>query len=400
MSNGEWEKPGASAPQPHYPSPISHHPLRIALIRQRYTAYGGAERFVARAMEALTGQGARLTVVTRAWPGEGDNGALLCNPPYLGSVWRDWSFARSVCEALRERHFDLVQSHERIPCCDVYRAGDGVHREWLRQRRRVLGPLGRLGILLNPYHHYTLAAERRLFASPQLKAVICNSRMIAAEIREYFDFPADKLHVIYSGVDTIAYHPDLKRHRVAIRERHAIPLDAPLFLHVGSGFERKGVAAALQALARLPDEAHLLIVGKDKKAAHFQQLAVHLGVAGRTRFVGAQDDVKPYYGAADAFILPTLYDPFPNAALEAMAAGLPILTSSKSGAAELTQTGKNGYVVDALDIAGWATAMTRLLDPAHASALGAASRAIVEPYNLEAMGSRLVGLYSTLVARN
>ncbi len=393
MSNGEWENPGASVLPPH-------HPLRIALIRQRYTAFGGAERFVARAMEALSGQGARLTVVTRSWPGDGDNGALICNPLYLGSVWRDWSFARSVCEALQERHFDLVQSHERIPCCDVFRAGDGVHREWLRQRRRVLGPWGRIGIALNPYHHYTLAAEKRLFASPRLKAVICNSHMVAEEIRRDYGLAADKIHVIYSGVDTVAYHPNLKaRHRVALRERYGIPQDAPLFLYVGSGFERKGLAALLQAFAQLPPQAHLLIVGKDKKEKRFQTLAARLGLTQRAHFAGAQQDVKPYYGAADAFVLPTLYDPFPNVALEALAAGLPIITSTKSGAAELVENGKNGYAVDALDIAGLSAAMTQLLAPALAAQLGAAARLTVEPYNLEVMGEKLVGLYRKLLDR-
>jgi UDP-glucose:(heptosyl)LPS alpha-1,3-glucosyltransferase len=399
MSNGEWENPGASAPDTHHPSPITHHqPLRIALIRQRYTAFGGAERFVARAMEALSGQGARLTVVTRAWPGDGDNGALICNPLYLGSVWRDWSFARSVCEALQERQFDLVQSHERIPCCDVFRAGDGVHREWLRQRRRVLGLWGRIGIALNPYHHYTLAAEKRLFASPRLKAVICNSRMVAAEIRRDYGLADDKIHVIYSGVDTVAYHPNLKaRHRVALRERYGIPQDAPLFLYVGSGFERKGLAALLQAFAQLPPQAHLLIVGKDKKEKHFQALAARLGLTQRAHFAGGQQDVKPYYGTADAFVLPTLYDPFPNVALEAMAAGLPVITSTKSGAAELVENGKNGYVVDALDIAGLSAAMTQLLAPALTAQMGAAARLTVEPYNLEVMGEKLVGLYRKLL---
>ena len=370
-------------------------PLRIALVRQRYTAFGGAERFVERAVAALRGQGAQLTVVTRAWPEQG-GGALICNPFYLGNVWRDWSFARCVCEALQERDFDLVQSHERIPCCDVYRAGDGVHREWLRQRRRVLGPLGRLGLALNPYHRYTLAAEKRLFASPRLKAVICNSHLIAREISDCFGLPQDRLHVIYSGVDTTAFHPGLKQQRQAVRARYAIPDEAPLFLFVGSGFERKGVSALLQALAHLPPQAHLLIVGKDRKAAAFQAQAARLGLAQRAHFTGAQQDVKPFYGAADVFVLPTLYDPFPNAALEAMAAGLPVITSEKSGAAEMVEEGSNGFVRDALDIDGLAAAMGRLLDPAQAAAMGGVSRRIVEPCNLEAMGARLVALYREL----
>ncbi|MFA7241770.1 MAG: glycosyltransferase family 4 protein [Sulfuricellaceae bacterium] len=396
MSNGKWENPRAPSPITHHPSPM---PLRIALVRQRYTAYGGAERFVERAMQALHGQGAQLTVVTRSWPGNNEHAALICDPFHLGNLWRDWSFARCVCRALQESEFDLVQSHERIACCDVFRAGDGVHREWLTQRRRTLGAVARLGIALNPYHRYVLAAEKKLFASPRLKAVICNSHMVKEEIRAYFSVPEDKLRVIYSGVDTEAFHPRLKAlHRQALRAQYAIPPGAPLFLFVGSGFERKGLAALLQALAGLPTESHLLVVGKDKKAAAFESAAARLGLAQRVHFAGRQKDVKPFYAAADAFMLPTLYDPFPNVALEASACGLPVITSLKSGAAELIENGKNGYVCDALDVAALTDAMTRLLDADTATAMGAAARSAVEPFGLEAMGERLVALYRSLLA--
>ncbi len=373
-------------------------PLRIALIRQRYTAYGGAERFVERAMSALSAQGAQLTIVTRKWPGHADRRALICNPFHLGNLWRDWSFARCVCRALRDHNFDLVQSHERIACCDIYRAGDGVHRVWLEQRRRTLGIAGQLGLALNPYHRYVLAAEKKLFASPRLKAVICNSRMVKEEIRRHFGLPEEKLRVIYSGVDTEAFHPRLKaRHRQTLRAQYAIPDNAPLFLFVGSGFARKGLAALLQAFATLPPKAYLLVVGKDRKEAAFHAAAARLGIAGRVRFAGAQQDVKPFYGAADMFVLPTLYDPFPNVALEASACGLPLITSRKSGAAELIEEGRNGHVCDALDIDALAAAMTRLLDPDTATAMGAAARAAVEPFGLEKMGAALLSLYNELL---
>ncbi len=370
---------------------------RIALIRQRYTPYGGAERFVSRALEALEGQGAQVTLVTRRW--EGERPALICDPLYLGSLWRDWSFARCACRALDGAGFDLVQSHERLSCCDVYRAGDGVHREWLAQRGRVLGPLGRLGVALNPYHRYTLAAERRLFASPRLRAVICNSRMVRDELQRHFGLPEAKLPVIYSGVDTAAYHPDLRaRHRQAVRAAHGIPPEAPLFLFVGSGFERKGVPTLLRALARLPGDSYLLVAGKDKRQGEAERLAARLGLGGRVRFLGGLADVRPCYGAADAFVLPTLYDPFPNVALEAMACGLPVVTSTKSGAAELITPGQEGFVCDALDEAALARHLDALRDPATAAALGAAARAKVEPLSLERMGEALLALYRALLA--
>ena len=293
-------------------------PLHLALIRQRYTPYGGAERLVSNAIQALSAEGASLTVVTRHWEAGSGHDHLICNPPYLGSLWRDWGFARCVCSTLKKHSFDLVQSHERITCCDVFRAGDGVHREWLLQRRRILGPLGRLRLALNPYHHYVLAAEKKLFASPRLKAVICISRMVKEDIQRHYGVPDDKLHVIYNGVDTAHFHPSLaESRRQPIRAIYGIPPEAPLFLFVGSGFQRKGLAVVLRALAQLPESSHLLVVGKDKQTKALIRAAERLGLAGRVHFAGGQEDVRPFYGAADALVFPTLYEPFGNVALEA-----------------------------------------------------------------------------------
>lgn len=373
--------------------------MKIALIRQRYTPFGGAERFVARAMEALGKEGAQLTIVTRKWQADGNTSSLICDPFYVGSVWRDWGFARCVCRQLQQQHFDLVQSHERIACCDVYRAGDGVHREWLAQRRRILGFFGKLGIALNPYHRYTLAAEKRLFHSPDLKAVICNSSMVKDEILRNFNIAPEKLHVIYSGIDTETFNPGLKTlHRSALRQHYIIPQDAPLFLFVGSGFERKGLNSLLKAMAQLPAHSHLVVVGKDKAADRYQQLATQLGINARVHFVGGQQDVRPFYGAADAFVLPTLYDPFPNVALEAFACGLPVVTSTKSGAAEFIRNGENGFVCDALDIAALASALNRLADPAYAASLALKARETVNELTPAHMSGHILALYRSLLA--
>jgi UDP-glucose:(heptosyl)LPS alpha-1,3-glucosyltransferase len=371
--------------------------LKVAFVRQRYAQDGGAERFVSRALDALRSRNVSLTLVTREWRGGEGFEVIACNPFYLGRLWRDWSFARAVCRELGKRPFDLVQSHERIACCDIYRAGDGVHREWLQQRARSLGRVGRLGLALNPYHHYVKAAERALFTSPRLKAVICNSRMVRDEIRRYFGLPDDKLPVIYSGVDTSVYHPDLKKHRAEIRARYEIPESATLFLFVGSGFERKGLSALLQAMARLPENAFLLVVGRDKHAQRFQRYARALGLSRRVIFAGAREDVRPYYGAADALTLLTLYDPFPNVALEAMASGLPVVTSLQCGAAELIENGKNGFAGDALDIEGQTAYLRALLDPETRNRMSVAAEQTVKPLTLAAMSDKLVQLYQGLI---
>lgn len=370
-------------------------PVKLALIRGRYVEDGGAERFVARAAAALQDAHLQITVFARDWPATGPFAVEYCRPFHLGRVWRDRAFAHCVCERLSRAEFDLVQSHERIACCDLYRAGDGLHCEWLKNRARVLSPLARLGVALNPWHRYVLAAEEKLFHSPRLKAVVCNSRMVRDEIKSHFRLPDEKLHVIYSGVDTAVYHPDLKRSRAEVRASVGSSPDAPLYLFVGSGFERKGLAAALKALARLP-QGQLLVIGRDRHAEHYRRLAEDLGLGARVQFLGALPDVKPYYGAADGLVLPTLYDPFPNVALEAMACGLPVITSTTGGAAELIENGRNGYVCDALDIETLAAHLRAAVEPVRHAALCAQARQTVEPLTLAAASQQWLDLYEKL----
>jgi UDP-glucose:(heptosyl)LPS alpha-1,3-glucosyltransferase len=371
---------------------------RIALVRSRYDPAGGAERFVQSAVAALKSQGASLTIVTRNWP-DHDGSAIVLDPFHVGSLWRDRSFAAAVCAELKRRRFDLVQSHERIACCDVYRAGDGVHAEWLAQRSRVQSPLAAFATRMSPHHRYLIAAERALFTSPTLRAVICNSEMVRREIAQRFGTSLDKLVLIRNAVDAAKFSPQLRiEMREAVRQQLAIPGQANVALHVGSGFERKGVAGFLAALAGAPGSMWGIVVGRDKRAARYAALARRLGLGSRVRFVGTVSDVGPYYAAANCFVLATLYDPFPNAALEAMASALPVVTTSHCGAAEMVTEGESGFVRDALDTAGLADALGRL-DPATAARMGANARDAVSPLAPDLMAREYLALYRRLLHR-
>lgn len=375
--------------------------LRLAIVRQRYTPFGGAERFLEHALAALIEQGVAVALYTREWPRGGPDRIepRIVNPFHIGGLWRDAGFARAVCKALDGADVDLVQSHERLSCCDVFRAGDGVHAAWLDERLRHLGPLRRVGVRMNPHHRYRLAMERRMFESARLRAVICNSNMVKDDIRARFDVPDASLHVIYNAVATDTYTPQLSVHRARIRARHRIPEDATVFLQVGSGFERKGVATAIDALAQVPAPAHLIVVGKDKHLARYADRARARGLSRRVTLAGPQADPRPYYGAADAFVLPTLYDPCPNAALEAMACALPIVTSTRSGAAELALGHDAGLVCAPGDAAALSGHMRTLHDKMLRLRLGANARNAVLPLTSAAMTERLIALYRDLLPR-
>jgi len=373
--------------------------VKLAVIRQRYDPHGGAERFVSHAAVALQAHGTHTTIIAREWVGEaGETHWQRCDPFYLGRIWRDRGFARAACRLVADGDFDLVQSHERIPCCDVYRAGDGVHAQWLQYRAKVLSPWQRLGLACSPFHRHLLAAERRLFCSPRLRAVICNSRMVRDEIARWFPAVSDRLHVIYNGVDLERHHPSLAgEYRSAMRERLGIPQGAKTLLFVGAGFERKGMQVLLDSFKRVCHEpVFLVVVGTDRHARRFEAYARSLGIAEKIHWAGPQSDVAPWYGLADVFVLPTLYDPFPNAALEALASGLPVVTSNHCGTAEIIREGWNGYICrDPCDAGELAGNLGKAL--ARAQDMRGNARSSAQALGMPQMAQALTGLYARLL---
>ena len=280
--------------------------FRLAIVRQKYRPDGGAERFVSRALEALEQQDLDLNVITREWQGDANPNwhIHLCNPLKLGRISRERGFAVAARALWQKEHFDLVQSHERIPGCDIYRAGDGVHRRWLLQRARLLPEWRRKWLFSNRYHRYVMCAERAMYAAPELKAVICNAEMIKQEIIADFGVPADKITVIYNAIDNQKFPPADEALRQRLREQYQIPQQAHCLIFVGSGFERKGLAAAIRAVAAT--DSHLLVVGKDKAEKRYRALAQSLSCSDRVHFMGVQKQTLPFYQAADALLLPTL----------------------------------------------------------------------------------------------
>ena len=373
--------------------------MRIALVRQRYNPYGGAERFVERALPALEKAGAEVTLIARSaqgWGGSGARRILQVDPFYLGNWWRDRSFARAAREAWTAGGFDLVQSHERIPGCSVYRAGDGVHRNWLAIRRGLGGAGERLALALNPYHRYACDAEQAMFEHPALRAVICNSRMVRDEVAAAFRVAPEKLHVIYNGIDLEHFHPrERERSRAATRAELGVAEGETVFLFVGSGFARKGLDAAIAALALCArKDFRLVVAGRDRQAARFAGRARAAGLSGRVQFLGGREDVRPLYAAADCFILPTRYDPFPNTALEALAMGLPAIVGRRCGAAEVLEPGRSGWVCDPADAAGLAGLMRNAAR--EGAGMARAARDCAENFGIEKMAAELVALYSGL----
>lgn len=371
--------------------------VQLAIVRQKYRPDGGAERFISRALEALDDDSLDLNIITRSWQGEPkpEWHLHICNPKKWGRISRERGFALAARECWQREKFDIVQSHERIAGCDIFRAGDGVHRVWLAQRARIVSPVQKLLADLSPYHRYVMAAEEEMFRSPALKKIICNSLMVKNDIMRCFQVPEEKFAVIYNAIDAQRFQPATPAERQQSRASLRLPAEAKVFIYVGSGFERKGLRASISALAAT--EAHLLVVGQDKQQARYLSHARALGCEKRVHFVGVQHNVIPYYHAADALILPTLYDPFPNVILEAMACGLPVITSDTCGGAEFIVNGEQGYVCDALDIVALSAAAQAIPLRSVDARMGDAARERVLPCSPQRLAGQLHALYQQVL---
>lgn len=331
--------------------------LRIAFVRQRYTAYGGAERFLDLAIDSLGKfYDVEVFIIARSWRGPQQNNRnrfIKCDPFFIGRMWRDWSFYRSACKEIQKHQFDIVQSHERAVCGDIYRAGEGVHRGWLAQRSRTLTILQKVTMRLSPYHRFMLRQEKKVFENKTLKAIIANSSVIANEIEQFFPTHTAKIEIIHNAVDTSVFNPNLKaKFRKQARAELGISDEAYVCLFVGSGYERKGVPLLLEIFERLTPSIHLIVVGKDKSLQALRKK----NKTERIHLLGAKEDVRPLYSAADLFVFPSLYDPMPNSALEAAASGLPVLASSTTGAADLAESMAIA-TLDPLDRNSWINAI-------------------------------------------
>ena len=313
--------------------------MKIGFVRRGHSATGGAEAYLLRVAAALRKLGQETSLITTEdWPAERwSNGEIQRIPgKSLEEFSRSFQASQTGCDV----HFSL----ERVPGCDVFRAGDGVHAAWL-QRRDGFDPVWkRLTRWINRKHAQILRLERQVFDPANTKAVIANSKMVRDEILARFPFPPSRVHVIYNGITPPSVAP------TRAEARRIWDIDEKTFcpLFLGTGWERKGLSTAIRAADCLEDTT-LLVAGR--------------GVADRyrgtnVRFLGPVKDIASLFAASDILVLPTWYDPFSNACLEALAAGLPVITTDANGFSEIIERGVHGDITAPGDV----HAIAELLD--------------------------------------
>jgi len=223
---------------------------------------------------------------------------------------------------------------------------------------------------LNPLHWTLCGLEKRTFSPERTGRIIANSNRGKKEIVEHYGFPEERIEVIYNGVDCERFRPSSEK-RLGKGTR---------LLFVGTGFERKGLAFCIGALKHLPADVRLRVVGKGNTAG-YAALARNEGVDSRVEFAGGNHDIAVVYGEADLLVHPAIYEPFANVCLEALASGLPVITSRINGASEVIEQGKSGAIIDDPgDTVALAEAIRPFLDVKFRAVASERARAVAEAH--------------------
>lgn len=318
--------------------------MRIGFVRRGHSATGGAEAYLLRLASALRGFGEETTLITTTdWPAERwPFGAIL---RLEGKTPRDFAAEFSKQSTGCDIHLSL----ERAPGCEVYRAGDGVHAAWLERRNDFEPFWKRLTRGLNRKHAQILDLERRVFDPANTRAIIANSMMVRDEILARFPYPADRIHIVRNGLQPFPELPP----RDAARKTFQLDPEVLSLLFLGTGWQRKGLTTAIGALDML-DSTTLLVAGRGPADLYRHD---------KTRFLGPVADIASLFAAADLLVAPTWYDPFSNACLEALAAGLPVITTPANGFSEILTPGVHGDITPAGDSLALAEAVEKWRDP-------------------------------------
>ncbi|HLE88123.1 MAG TPA: glycosyltransferase family 4 protein [Candidatus Brocadiaceae bacterium] len=374
--------------------------MDIAFIAKRYDTVGGTERDLYHLTELLTRLGHRVTVYCQEVRTTPADGVSIRKVPSLpGRTAKLWSLALLGPKMAYRSGHDLIIGFTRVLRQDIVRCGGGTHRVFLERISEAEGELKSFFKRFSPYHNSLLFIEKRQLQKGNEK-VLAISDVVRKEIVSVYGVSEDSIEVIYDGIDTETFNPSQKSiYRESIRKEFGLPLDRPVILFLGNGFKRKGLGTLMEALFLLKDkDIYSLVVGGDASMKSYKEKAGAVGLKDKVVFAGPQKSPERFYAAADIFVMPSLQEAFGNSVLEAMACGLPAITTKIAGASEIMTGELADYVLaDPLDAVCLSELISRLLEPGKMERLGMEARFIAKRYTVESNARGIEDLFKRVL---
>ena len=331
--------------------------MKIAIVLMKYNPFGGYERQAALLAEAFADCGDKVTVFANEWLGNTRAGIKFQKVPmFKGMSWlKVLSFAlfSKQCLNREESNFDIIIAFDRTFIMDIYRAGNACHKEWLNFRKQHGNILDLISIAINPLHIVINKIENFIFSRIQKMngKIIVLSDTGAHQICRHYLIDENRFITIPPVVDLTRFdNSKLQILRREQRNKLGIGNNTLLLLHVGSGFRIKGLNSTIASLSILVNKglkAELVVAGKDRSGTKKNlKLCQKLRLGKNVHFLGGVKDIERFYAAADIFIMPSLFETFGIAAIEALACGLPVIIGRGAGVSSVIEQEKVGKVID------------------------------------------------------
>lgn len=317
-------------------------------------ARGGAERYTFELAASLRDAGRDVSILAATFTGEPPvRGVKLAHPGPIRTV-QFHSFCESLMAHLGQERYDIVHAMLPVPqgACDIYHPHAGTAA--IRTSRRVTW-------WTNPRRWLMAHLERVMLTSADAPLTLTLSDVVERQLRAVYPaMPPDATARLFNGVDIARFDPDgPAADRVAL----GLARDDVAALFVSNNFRLKGLPQAITALAAANDpRLKLLVVGKDNERPA-RKLAEKLGVGERVLWLGGRNDLPALYRTSDVLVLPTRRDSCSLVVLEALASGLPVMSTRQNGATEIMISGEHGYILDGPDDPRLAESLRLMLDP-------------------------------------
>ena len=313
-------------------------------------------------------------------------------------------FVEKLGRHLDETKYDVVHAMLPVPRCDIYHPHAGIAVEavesgHLKHASAVKQALAKVATRLNARRMKFAAVERELLTGSQPPVVLCLSEYIKGVVRKQYALPEEKLATLFNAVDLRKFDPEGRPGSLKdVRRRLGIGEDRVVALMIAQDFARKGLMEAIEALALVKDERLVLLVVGKQQPDKYQDRARRLKGGDRVVFAGGTKDPWAFYREADFFVLPTRHDPCSLVVLEALAMGVPVISTVFNGACEIMRDGREGFVLkDPGDVALLAVAMSKLMDDHFRAGMSRACLELRPALAYEKHVERLLQIYGSVI---
>lgn len=379
--------------------------MKIGLVIEHFDARrGGAEMWTCQFARRVARLGHEVHAIARDFAPEMRDSGVTFHRVEAGAS--RLAFAAAAEATARALPLDIVHDNGDGWYGDVLLPHAGIRDAMFEQQMliepRWLRPIKRLTARWLPrYREFRQLGERQYGDSQRVYLAI--SQMLAANMRRHHRVPDRQIRLVYNGIDTDRFAPEQTLpHRKAMRAQLGVADDEMMLLCVAMNFRRKGVPTLLRATARLAAAGHRVrtVVLGGKRLGPWQRMLNKLRIADRVTLLGHVGDPRPYYGAADAYVLPTFYDPCSLVVLEALACGLPVVTTRFNGAGELITPGREGYITnDPADEVELTAALEPLFDANVCEEMKPAARQLALRHTLDHNCREILAVYEEIVGR-